>query len=132
MLKQRLFLALPLICLLIFLIIQSFNQGMSSIFYTNFSYFISAPVSNEKLKEAESLLEASNAYSAGNPHYYLLKGSVKSLQSYIAEQVDENDTKPWNEVTEDYAQAVLLQADNPFAWMGLSQSYYYQQTLFRD
>lgn len=123
--KKRLLLTLPLVLVLIFLILQSFNRGISSIFYINFRYFIAEPEANERLNKAESLLNTANDFSAHNPRYYLFKGSVKTLQAN-AQETALSKANLLTEASDSYIQSILLQADNPFAWLGLVQTNYYQ------
>lgn len=113
LIKKRLFLTLPIALFLIYLITLSFNRGMSSIFYINFDYFISPPVTKEKLNKAESLLETANQFSSRNPQYYQLSGVLKTWKSNEKMSVS-NRKKLMSEASEDYIQSILLQADNPF------------------
>jgi len=122
--NKRLFLALPLILFLLLLIFQSFNRGISSIFFINFEYFTTSPVLKENLNNAKSILKTTNSFSANNPQFYQHSGVIKTLKSNVVSTVIERKNL-LNTASDDYIQSLIYQPDNPFSWLNLAQNSFY-------
>ncbi len=127
LIKRRLIVFLAVFLVLIILIYQAFNRGISGVYISRVSPLLSTTVSNKTLNKVQKLLLFSNDFSAGNPFYFHLQGVVDIWRFLLARSTNRDNTLS-TKAANNYTQSLLIQADNPITWLNLAKVKYILRT----